>query len=127
MEWQFIVVLAVVIPIIIFGAVFAWYLNARSAHAVVKEVIKEARMDAAELKNLKIAKQVDARGVAYPGLLAARRAMASVPEGGVLEVLSPDEETNQNVPLWCKKVGYRHLGTIDGPGYWRIFIEKSKS
>jgi tRNA 2-thiouridine synthesizing protein A len=122
MEWQFIVVLAVVIPIILFTAVFVWYMNVRGVHAVMKE----ARMNAAELKNLKIAKQVDARGTAYQGLLAARRAMVSVPKGGVLEVLSPDEGTNQDIPLWCGKVGHKYLGTIEGPGYWRIFVKRAE-
>ena len=122
MQWELIVALVVGIFIILFPAVFVWYLNVRGVHAV----IKEARMNAAELKNLKIAKQVDARGIAYQGLLAARRAMVSVPKGGVLEVLSPDEGTNQDIPLWCGKVGHQYLGTIDGPGYWRVFVKRAE-
>lgn len=83
-------------------------------------------MKTRELENLKVAKQVDARGTNYPGLLAARRAMVSVPVGGILKVLSPDEDTNQDVPLWCKKAGHKYLGAIDGMGYWQIFVKRAK-
>jgi len=83
-------------------------------------------MNTRELENLKVAEQVDARGTACPGLLAARRAMVSVPVGGILKVLSPDEDTNQDIPLWCKKVGHKCLGTIDGTGYWKIFVRRAK-
>ena len=122
MQWWLIVTLVIAILIILFPVVFLWYLNARGVHAV----IKEARLNAAELKSLRIAKQVDARGTTYQGLLAARRAMVSVPKGGVLEVLSPDEGTNQDIPLWCGKVGHEYLGTIDGPGFWRVFVRRAE-
>jgi TusA-related sulfurtransferase len=82
-------------------------------------------MNAFELNNLKVAKQVDARGYSGPGLLAARRAMVSVPVGGILEVLSPDEDTNHDVPLWCAKVGHEYLGSMDGTGYWKIYVKRA--
>jgi tRNA 2-thiouridine synthesizing protein A len=79
------------------------------------------------LKDLPIAKQIDARGTACPGpLLEAKRGMASVPVGGVMEVLSSDEGTNQDVPLWSNKVGHEYLGSIEEPGYWRIFVKRGK-
>ena len=84
-------------------------------------------MQVEELKNLKVDKQVDARGTACPGpLLEAKRAMASVPMGGIMEVLSSDEGTNQDLPLWAKKVGHEYLGTIEEAGYWRIFVKRGK-
>ena len=84
-------------------------------------------MDVDELKKLQVDKQVDARGTACPGpLLEAKRAMASVPTGGILEVLSSDEGTNQDLPLWSKKVGHEYLGTIEEAGYWRIFVRRGK-
>ena len=84
-------------------------------------------MNTEELKSLKVDKQVDARGTACPGpLLEAKRAMASVPMGGVLEVLSSDEGTNEDVPLWSKKVGHEHLGVLEEAGYWRVFVKRGK-
>ncbi len=84
-------------------------------------------MDIEELKNLKVDKQIDARGTACPGpLLEAKRGIASVPIGGVMEVLSSDEGTNEDLPLWSKKVGHEHLGVIEEAGYWRIFVRRGK-
>lgn len=84
-------------------------------------------MNAEELKNLEVSKQVDARGTACPGpLLEAKRGMASVPMGGIMEVLSSDEGTNQDIPLWSKKVGHEYLGNIEESGYWRIFVRRGK-
>jgi TusA-related sulfurtransferase len=80
-----------------------------------------------ELKSVTVAKQVDARGTACPGpLLEAKRAMAAVPLKGVLEVLSSDEGTNQDIPLWAKKVGHDYLGNLEEAGYWRVFVRRMK-
>lgn len=80
-----------------------------------------------ELKNLKVDKSVDARGSACPGpLLEAKRAMASVPMGGIMEVLSSDKGTTEDIPLWAKKVGHEYMGDIEESGYWRIYVKRNK-
>ena len=80
-----------------------------------------------ELKKLKVDKVVDARGVSCPGpLLEAKRSITSVPIDGVMEVLSSDPGTKRDLPLWAKKVGHEYLGTLEEPGYWRIFIRRKK-
>ncbi|MGI0133089.1 MAG: sulfurtransferase TusA family protein [Thermoplasmata archaeon] len=84
-------------------------------------------IQAPSLSSLKVDKVVDARGTACPGpLLEAKRAIASVPMKGVLEVLSSDEGTNTDIPLWAKKVGHEYLGTIADGGVWRIFVRRGK-
>ena len=84
-------------------------------------------MDTEELKKLQAEKVVDARGTACPGpLLEAKRGMAKVSRGGIMEVLSSDEGTNDDIPLWCKKVGHEYLGNIAEAGYWRLFIKRGK-
>lgn len=84
-------------------------------------------MNIEELKKLEVSKQVDARGTACPGpLLEAKRGMASVPMGGIMEVLSSDEGTNQDLPLWSQKVGHEYLGVIAEAGYWRNFVKRGK-
>ena len=84
-------------------------------------------MDTEELKKLEVKQLVDARGTACPGpLLEAKRGMASVPMGGIMEVLSSDEGTNQDLPLWSQKVGHEYLGNIQEAGYWRIFVKRGK-
>jgi len=84
-------------------------------------------MNEDELKNLKSDKVVDARGMACPGpLLEAKKAITSIPVGAVMEVLSADEGTNNDIPLWAKKMQYEFMGIITDAGFWRLFIKKSK-
>lgn len=84
-------------------------------------------MNEDELKKLKADKVVDARGMACPGpLLEAKKAMAGVPVGGLMEVLSSDEGTNNDIPAWTRKMQYEHLGTIEDAGFWRLFVKKTK-
>ena len=85
-------------------------------------------MNQEELKSVHVDKVVDARGTACPGpLLEAKRAMADVAKnGGILEVLSSDEGTNEDIPLWANKVQHEYLGTIVEAGYWRIFVRRGK-
>ena len=80
-----------------------------------------------DLKNLNVDHTIDARGTACPGpLLAAKREIASVPVGGIMEVLSSDEGTNDDLPLWADKVGHDFLGTVEDAGYWRLFVRRGK-
>ncbi len=82
---------------------------------------------AVDLSTLKADKTVDARGTACPGpLLEAKRGIAAVPVGGVMEVMSSDEGTNEDIPLWAKKVGHEYLGNVEEAGYWRIFVKRGK-
>jgi tRNA 2-thiouridine synthesizing protein A len=80
-----------------------------------------------DLKTLNLAKTVDARGTACPGpLLEAKRAMAAVPLSGILEILSSDEGSNEDIPLWAKKIGHEYLGNVEEAGYWRVFVKRGK-
>ena len=84
-------------------------------------------MEAAALNALKVDQVVDARGTACPGpLLEAKRAIASVPIKGIMEVLSSDEGTTVDIPLWAKKVGHDYLGTVADAGVWRIYVRRAK-
>ncbi|WP_297055627.1 sulfurtransferase TusA family protein [Thermosulfurimonas sp.] len=79
-----------------------------------------------DLKSLKADKVVDARGTACPGpLLEAKKAMAEVPPGGILEVLSSDEGTKDDLPIWAENAGHEFLGVIEEAGYWRLFVRKA--
>ena len=84
-------------------------------------------MIAEELSELNVSKVVDARGTACPGpLLEAKRGMAEVPKNEIMEVLSSDEGTNDDIPMWCKKVGHEYLGNIEEAGHWRLFVRRMK-
>jgi TusA-related sulfurtransferase len=88
---------------------------------------RSGAMNEDELKKLTADKVVDARGMACPGpLLEAKKAITSIPVGGIMEVLSSDEGTNNDIPMWTKKMQYEHLGTVEDAGFWRLFVKKTK-
>jgi TusA-related sulfurtransferase len=70
---------------------------------------------------------VDARGSACPGpLLEAKKGIGKVKVGQVLEVLSNDEGTREDLPIWAKKVGHEFMGILQSDGYDRLFIKRAK-
>jgi tRNA 2-thiouridine synthesizing protein A len=84
-------------------------------------------MTTADLATLKAAAVVDARGSACPGpLMEAKKAIGKVKVGEVLEVLSNDPGTKDDIPLWAKKVGHEFMGSVPADGYDRIFVTRKK-
>ena len=78
-----------------------------------------------ELKALNVDKSVDARGTACPGpLLEAKKAIGTVSAGEVMEILSADEGTKQDIPKWCTKQGHEYLGFVEENGYFKVYMKK---
>lgn len=70
---------------------------------------------------------VDARGSACPGpLLEAKKAIGSVKVGEVLEIITSDPGTKDDLPVWAKKVGHEFMGHVEDDGCERIFIRRGK-
>lgn len=70
---------------------------------------------------------VDARGSACPGpLLEAKKAIGRIRVGEVLEILSNDPGTKNDIPAWAKKVGHEFLGHVPADGCDRIFVVRRK-
>lgn len=83
-------------------------------------------MTSEELQALNADKVVDARGTACPGpLLAAKKEIAGIGSGQIMEILSADEGTKKDVPKWATKKGHEYLGTVEEDGYFKIFIKKA--
>ena len=75
----------------------------------------------------KVAATVDARGSACPGpLLEAKKAIATVKVEEILEVLSGDPGTKDDIPMWAKKVGHDYLGHLESDGYDRLYVRRKK-
>jgi tRNA 2-thiouridine synthesizing protein A len=88
---------------------------------------KEITMSNVDLKTIKAASTVDARGSACPGpLLEAKKGIGKVKVGEVLEVLSNDPGTKNDIPVWAKKVGHDYLGHLSADGYDRLFVVRKK-
>jgi tRNA 2-thiouridine synthesizing protein A len=80
-----------------------------------------------DLSAVKAAATVDARGSACPGpLMEAKKAIGKVKVGEILEVLSNDPGTKDDIPLWAKKVGHEYIGFLAADGYDRIFVTRKK-
>ncbi len=80
-----------------------------------------------DLKSLAAAKVVDARGTSCPGpILAAKKGIAGVPVGQIMEVLATDTATQRDLPAWARKMGHEYLGVLEESGYWRLFVRRSK-
>jgi len=78
-----------------------------------------------ELKNVSVAKSIDARGTACPGpLLEAKKAIGTIGSGDVMEIYSADEGTKVDIPKWCGKQGHEYLGAIDENGYFKVYMKK---
>ena len=87
-------------------------------------------MDVEELKNLKADLVVDARGQSCPGpMLEAKKALGKkVKVGQILELLSTDHGTRNDLTSMCErsKGRWEYLGYYDTGGYDRHFVKKNK-
>ena len=82
-------------------------------------------MTTEELQKIVVAKSVDARGTACPGpLLEAKKAIATINVGDVMEILSADEGTKVDIPKWCGKQGHEFLGSLEENGYFKVYMKK---
>jgi len=78
-----------------------------------------------ELIALEVDKTVDARGTACPGpLLEAKKAIATIDSGEIMEILSADEGTKRDIPKWANKKGHDYMGTVEESGYFKIYLKK---
>ena len=80
-----------------------------------------------DLNSVEVASTVDARGSACPGpLLEAKKGIGKVKVGEVLEILSGDKGTRNDIPAWARKVGQEYLGILEADGYDRLFVKRMK-
>lgn len=84
-------------------------------------------MGEVDLQSIKPASVVDARGVSCPGpLLEAKKGIGNIKVGEILEVLSNDPGSRNDIPAWAKKVGHEYLGYLSVDGADRLFVKRQK-
>jgi len=84
-------------------------------------------MATVDLSTIQATKVVVARAMSCPGpLLEAKKSFGAVKVGEVLEIWSGDNNTKNDMPRWCDKVGHAYLGELPGEGYDRLFIRRMK-
>ncbi len=80
-----------------------------------------------DLSTLQGEKVVDARGTSCPGpILAAKKGMAEVKVGEIMEVWATDSGTQKDLPAWANKVGHEYLGLVEEAGYLKLFVKRVK-
>ena len=80
-----------------------------------------------DLSSLKGQKVVDARGTSCPGpILAAKKGMADVKVGEIMEVLDTDSGTSKDLPAWAKKLGHEYLGLEEEHGEYHVYVRKTR-
>ena len=69
---------------------------------------------------------VDARGAACPGpLMDLIGKMKDVDAGTVVELLTGDEGSKNDVPEWVAEAGHELVDVVDVGEYWAIYVEKT--
>ncbi len=80
-----------------------------------------------DLKETKANKTVDARSMACPGpLLEAKKGIGGVKVGEVLEILSGDKGSREDIPAWCAKTGNEYMGCVENDGYDSLYVRRKK-
>jgi tRNA 2-thiouridine synthesizing protein A len=68
---------------------------------------------------------LDAKGLDCPmPLLKAKKALAAMESGQILEILGTDEGSQVDLPGWCERVGHAFLGVKKETHYFRFYIKK---
>lgn len=79
-----------------------------------------------EVNALNVELIVDARGTACPGpLLAVKKAIGEIESDEIMEILSSDEGTKNDIPRWCNKMDHEFIGIFEEDSYTRIFLKKA--
>ncbi len=78
-----------------------------------------------DLSSIKADEVLDCKGLSCPmPMLKTKKALQKLSSGQILEVLSTDPGSKNDIPSMCKKEGHEFLGMVDEPGYTRYFIKK---
>lgn len=68
---------------------------------------------------------LDAKGLSCPmPILKTKKALKNMASGKILEVLSTDPGTKNDLPAFCKKSGHEFLGLKEEAGFNRFYVKK---
>lgn len=69
---------------------------------------------------------VDARGATCPGpLMDLIGKVKTVESGTIIELLTEDTGSKNDVPAWAAKAGHELLDVVEEDSYWAIYVEKA--
>ena len=72
-----------------------------------------------------VARTFDARGLMCPmPIVKAKKEIAEVGVGEILEILADDEGALEDFPAWCEQTGHEFLGQEEEEDYLKFYIRK---
>ena len=75
-------------------------------------------------EDIKPNETLDCRGLSCPmPILKTKKAMQKMKSGEILELLSSDPGTKNDIPGFVKKGGHELLGTKDDEGFVRFYLK----
>jgi tRNA 2-thiouridine synthesizing protein A len=77
------------------------------------------------MEEIKADQTLDARGLSCPmPVLKTKKAIETLQSGQILEVLSTDPGTRNDMPGWANRTGNTYLGEKEEQGYIRFYVKK---
>jgi tRNA 2-thiouridine synthesizing protein A len=68
---------------------------------------------------------LDARGLSCPmPVLKTKKAIDAMQSGQILEILSTDGGTRNDMPSWANRTGNTYLGEKEDQGFIRFYVKK---
>ena len=78
-----------------------------------------------DVDNIKADRVLDAKGLECPlPLLKAKKIIAALEKGQILEIIGTDEGSKVDLPGWCEHAGHVYLGVLEKAGHFRFYIKK---
>lgn len=76
------------------------------------------------VENIAPDETLDAKGLSCPmPILKTKKAIGNLQSGQVLEILSTDAGTKNDLPAFAKKAGHEYLGEKEDQGFVRYYIK----
>lgn len=77
------------------------------------------------MEEIKADQTLDARGLSCPmPVLKTKKAIETMQSGQILEILSTDPGTRNDMPGWAGRTGNTYLGEKEDQGYVRFYVKK---
>jgi tRNA 2-thiouridine synthesizing protein A len=77
------------------------------------------------MEDIKPDQTLDARGLSCPmPVLKTKKAIESLTSGQVLEILSTDPGTRNDLPSWANRTGNTFMGEKEDQGFIRFYVKK---
>ena len=95
--------------------------NVQIPKGTVLQVVLDTELTA---KNVKIGKTIEAH-------LSSSDDSDTFPAktsfvGKILEIMSGDKGSREDIPAWCKKIGHEYMGVLERDGYDSLFVTRKK-